>query len=180
MSHGPSAAFRTYEPGDREIGKESGVERGALLDTMRSMRADLERVVMLHRDEPDREIGGGWTLHDAVAHLALWDRMAIRRIAGTPLPEGEEVASREPWDLDAFNDEMRSRIADRPMADVLAEFEASYRTVVAAVEAADDESCRPGGAVWTAIDDDGAGHYPQHVAIRDLLMEQQRARTGDS
>ncbi len=155
--------------------------RDTLLVNMRSMRSELEEFVARHREEPDRMIGGGWTLHDGVAHLALWDRMAVRKIAGTPLPEGEEVASREPWDLDAFNDEMRSRMSDRPMAAVLAEFDEAYRAVITAVESADDESCRPGGSVWTTIDDDSAGHYPQHVPIRDLLMEQQRrGRSGDS
>lgn len=149
------------------------MERDTLLDTMRSMRAELERFVAIHADEPNAVIGGGWTLHDAVAHVALWDRMAVRKISGTPLPEGEEVASRKPWDLDAFNDEMRERMRFRPMPEVMTEFDAAWRAVAEAVGTADDADCRPGGRVWTAVDDDSAGHYPRHFPIRDLLLERQ-------
>lgn len=146
--------------------------RDDLLTTMGAIRAELERFVAGRLDDPDQQIGGGWSLHDIVAHLALWDRMAVRRINGTPLPEGDEVASRQPWDLDAFNDELRSRMASRPMPEVMAEFDAAWQAVWTAVADADDESCQPGGLVWTTIDDDSAGHYPQHIPIRDLLAEQ--------
>ena len=155
-------------------GEVDRMERDALVATMRSMRAEVEQFVAERLAEPDAEIGGGWTLHDVVAHLALWDRMAVRGIARIPLPEGEEVASREPWDLDAFNDEMRARFRDRPMPAVMAEFEASFRAVVNAVQAADDESCAPGGTTWTVVDDDSAGHYPVHVPVRDLMAERSR------
>ena len=155
------------------------MERDTLLSTMRSMRAELERFVAVHAADPSAVVGGGWTLHDAVAHVALWDRMAVRKIAGTPLPEGEAVASREPWDLDGFNDEMRERVRSRPMPEILAEFEAAWRAVIQAVEAADGDDCRPGGRVWTAIDDDSAGHYPQHFPIRDLLLERQRVASDE-
>ncbi len=139
---------------------------------MGAMRAELERFVAERLDDADQQIGGGWTLHDVVAHLALWDRMAVRRITGTPLPEGEEVASREPWDLDAFNDELRSRMASRPMPEVMTEFDAAWLAFRTAVSGADDEACQPGGVLWTIVDDDSAGHDPQHVPIRDLLAEQ--------
>ncbi len=146
--------------------------RGTLLTTMDAMRSDLERFVANHLDDADQQIGDGWSLHDVVAHLALWDRMAVRRIVGTPLPEGDEVASREPWDLDAFNEEMRLGRATRPMSEVAAEFDAAWQAVRSAVLTADDDACKPGGTVWTTIDDDSAGHYPQHIPIRDLLAKQ--------
>jgi hypothetical protein len=146
-----------------------------LLATMQSVRAEIEAFVREHQHEPDAEIGGGWTLHDAVAHVALWDRMAARKLAGTPLPEGDEVAEREPWDLDAFNDEMRARWRDRPMAAVLAEFAAAYPPVVAAVEAAREEDCAPGAEVWRVIDEDNAGHYPHHFPVGDPLLAEQTA-----
>lgn len=149
--------------------------RDDLLTTMDAMRAELERFVAERLGDADQQIGGGWTLHDIVAHLALWDRMAVRRITGAPLPEGDEVTSRRPWDLDAFNDEMRSRMAKRPMPEVMAEFDAAWRAVRAAAADAADGACRPGGTVWTIVDDDSAGHYPRHVPIRDLLAKRSGA-----
>ena len=149
-----------------------------LLATMRAVRAEVEDFVHDRRRQPDAEIGGGWTLHDAVAHVAIWDRMAARKLAGLPLPEGDEVAEREPWDLDAFNGEMRARWRDRPLDEVLAEFAASYPPVVAAVEAAREEDCAPGGAVWRVIDEDNAGHYPHHFPVGDPLLAEQGA-AGD-
>lgn len=146
--------------------------REMLLAVMDAMRSDLERFLTDHREDSEQQIGGGWSLHDVVAHLALWDRMAVRRIVGTPLPEGDEVASREPWDLDAFNDEMRLRMATRPMSEVAAEFDAAWQAVRLAVATADDDACRRGGRVWTIVNDDSAGHYPRHIPIRDRLAEQ--------
>jgi hypothetical protein len=156
------------------------MQRDELLALMRSMRAELEGFVAMHAVEPGAVIGGGWTLHDAVAHVALWDRMAVRKITGEPLPEGEDVASREPWNLDAFNDEMRARMTSRPMSDVLTEFDAAWLAIVRAVEGANEADCRPGERVWEAVDDDSVGHYPRHFPIRDLLREQQRPSSGDS
>ena len=150
-------------------------DKEQLLDTMRTVRAEVEAFVYARQDRPDEEIGGGWTLHDAVAHVALWDRMATRKLAGTPLPEGEEVARREPWSLDAFNDTLRARMRDRPMAAVLGEFAAAYEAVTAAVANAREEDCALRAAVWTVIDEDSAGHYPHHFPVRDILAEQSAA-----
>ena len=90
-------------------------QKAALLATMAKVRAEVEVFIAAHSATPEAEIGGGWTLHDAVAHVALWDRMAVRKLVGTPLPDGEEVAARTPWDLDTFNDTMRARWRDRPI-----------------------------------------------------------------
>ena len=146
-----------------------------LLATMHAIRAEVEAFVRDRQGQPDAEIGGGWSLHDAVAHVALWDRMAARKIAGTPLPYGQDAAARKPWNLDAFNDELRARWRDRPLDEGLAEFAAAYPPVVAAVEGARDADCAPGGAVWRTIDEDNAGHYPHHFPVSDSLLAEQQA-----
>lgn len=156
----------------------SVTHKARLLANMRAVRAEVEAFVRDHQHQPDAEIGGGWTLHDALAHVALWDRMAARKIGGVPLPYGQDVAEREPWNLDAFNDELRARWRDRSMDEVLAEFAASYPAVVAAVAAADDADCAPGGKVWRTIDEDNAGHYPHHFPVADPLLAEQQAVDG--
>ena len=138
-----------------------------LLGAIRSTRAEVDDFVRAHQGEPDAEIGGGWTLHDALAHIALWDRMAARKLTGAPLPEGEELAAAEDWDLDTFNDEMRARWRDRPMGEVMGEYIAAYLAVDTAMEQASDDDCAPGTRLWRAIADDNAGHYPAHFPVRD-------------
>jgi hypothetical protein len=54
---------------------------------------------------------------------------------------------------------------------VLAEFEAAHRALVAAVQASSDEDCSPGGRVWRAIDEDGAGHYAAHFPVSTPLAQ---------
>ncbi len=146
-------------------------QKAALLEVMAAAWAELERAVAAAGDRFDVPGDDGWRPQDSVAHIAVWERMAARKIAGTPLPEGEEIAAREPWDLDAFNDAMVARWRPRSADEVLAEVAAAHGTLVAAVGAADEETCAPGGATWTTIDDDGAGHYAVHFPIRDAMAE---------
>lgn len=148
------------------------MNQAALTATMRSMRTELDAFVAARADQTDQEIGGVWTLHDLVAHLALRDRMAVRKIDGTPLPEGEAVARRDPRDSDAVNDEMRARFIDRPMADPITESAAAFDAARAAAGAAPNADCATGARVWEVIDDDSVGHYAVHVPIRDLMAEQ--------
>lgn len=142
-----------------------------LLTAMRTVRAELDGFVREHQDDPDAEIGGGWSLHDAIAHVALWDWMAVRKLTGAPLPDGEELAAAEDWDLDTFNDAMRARWRDRAMGDVLGEYVAAYLAVDSAVEDAEDEDCAPGGRLWRVIAEDSAGHYPAHFPVQNLFVE---------
>src|SRR5215212_4575392 len=83
-----------------------------LLAVMRESRAELEQAVAAYQGRLDTAIDGGWTVRDALAHIAVWERMAARKIAGTPLPFGEEIAARKPWKLNTFNDAMRDAMAE--------------------------------------------------------------------
>lgn len=145
--------------------------REDLLAAMAQGWEELEPAVAAVRDTFDAPNPDGWRPQDAAAHIATWERMAARKIAGTPLPEGEEIAARTPWNLDAFNDAMVALWRPRSAAEVLAELTAAHRALVAAVESADDASCARGGTTWTTIDDDGAGHYILHFPIADAMAE---------
>ena len=147
-------------------------DKDRLLDTMRAARADLEAVVRSYEGRLDAELGDGWRVRDALAHLAVWERVAVRKIAGTPLPNGEELAAREPWDLDAFNEAMRERWRTRTADEVLAEFAAAHRTLVATIEGAGEADCAPDGIAWRAVAEDGAGHYPAHFPVANPLAAQ--------
>lgn len=145
--------------------------RDDLLAVMAQSWNDLTGAVAAVQATFDQPGDGGWRPQDSVAHIAVWERMAARKIAGTPLPEGEEIAAARPWNLDRFNDAMVERWRGRSAEEVLAELAAAHVALVAAVEGADDESCDQGGSTWTTIDDDGAGHYVLHFPIPDRMAE---------
>jgi len=149
-----------------------------LLAAMRETRANLERAVEAHGGRLDAELGDGWTVRDAVAHIALWERMAMRKLAGTPLRFGEEIATREPWNLDAFNEAMRELFRTLSDDRIMTEFAAAHRALLAAVEAAADDDCAPKGRVWQVVDEDGAGHYHYHFPVLDVMAERWPVETG--
>ncbi len=66
-----------------------------LLAVMQAVRAEVEAFVRAHQHEPDAQIGGGWSLHDAIARTA--DKVATReslRRAVVVFTDGQDTASR--------------------------------------------------------------------------------------
>jgi hypothetical protein len=141
-----------------------------LLDTVRAARAQVDEIVAGYAGDLDRPFDDGeWTRKDALAHIAVWERIAARKIAGLPLNDGDDVLDGQPWDLDAFNDAMAARWRERSSAEVQAEFSAAHAAVISALEAADENACAPGGSAWQAVDEDSAGHYSRHFPITVAL-----------
>lgn len=140
-----------------------------LLAMMAAVRAELEAIVLAEDADLQADAGGDWRVIDLVAHIALWERMAARKLGGVPMPYGADAADRKPWNLNIFNETMRERMRSWTTADVLAEFEAAHQALVAVVQDADEEDCAPGGRVWRAIDEDGAGHYAAHFPVSTPL-----------
>lgn len=148
-----------------------------LLAHMRAERGKLEALVDSLAGRLHEDVGDGWRVRDVLAHLALWERVATRKITGAALPDGEDLVTREPWDLDTFNETMRARWRSRSHTEVLDEFSAAHQALLAAVERADEPACAPSGSAYQAIEVDGAGHYQHHLpALRALLDRQDATR----
>jgi hypothetical protein len=145
--------------------------KDTLVAVMREARMLLDAAVAEAMPRLATPVAGGWSVRDELAHLALWERIAARKIAGEPLPDGEDLIEREPWDIDAFNDAMTERWRLRSNEDVLAEFAAAHDALLSAVRQAADKDCAPGGEVWQAIAADGAGHYDGHFAVPNLMEQ---------
>ena len=144
--------------------------RRQLLERMDAGWQELETVVSRLEGRMDAEVGDGWRVVDLLAHIALWERVARWKLTGDAVPGAEDLAAMEPFDLDRFNQTMRDRWRDRGSDAVLTELHAAHAALVAAVEAADDESCAPGGTTWTVIAEDGAGHYGDHLeTLRSVI-----------
>jgi hypothetical protein len=153
--------------------------KDTLLDVMREARAHLDAAVAEAMPRLEDAVDGGWRVRDELAHLALWERIAARRIAGAPLPDGEDLIELEPWDIDAFNDAMQERWSLRSREDVLREFAAAHEALVAAVQQADDAECAVDGKAWLAIAADGAGHYDGHFPVPNLMEQRYPSRSKD-
>jgi hypothetical protein len=138
--------------------------REGLLAQMSAARQELESIVDALLGREDLDLGDGWCVRDLLAHIALWERVATWKLVGTPVPNAEGLVDQEPWNLDAFNEGMRERWRLRPLSDVRAEFDQAHEALIAAVTSAPDADCADGGRAWTVVDEDGAGHYGQHLA----------------
>lgn len=142
-----------------------------LLAMMAQVRAELEAIVLAKDADLQADAGDGWRVIDLVAHVALWERMAARKLGGVPLPYGADAADGKPWNLNTFNETLRERMRSWTTTDVLAEFEAAYQSLVAVVRDASEEDCAPGGRVWRTIEEDGAGHYAAHFPVSTPLAQ---------
>lgn len=113
-----------------------------------------------------------WTLKDVLGHVTMWRRVAVQFIDeyqrdGAPAPLGLEDAAA----IDAYNQRGAALRRDDALARVRAEFDASLRDLVAAVEKLSDaELTKPLPTPWDAgvtleylIAINSYGHEPEHV-----------------
>ena len=138
--------------------------RDELLAQMSMARGKLESVVEALHGREDVDLGDGWRVRDILAHIALWERVSAWFLVGAEVPNAEGLVGMDPWDLDAFNESMRERWHNRPLADVGDEFAAAHQALVAVVGDSSEEDCAPGGKVWVRNDECGTGHYREHIA----------------
>jgi len=92
---------------------------------------------------------GAWTFKDLAAHLVGWREVLIARLEAGP---GQEPPTPWPAELtedDQVNDWIYARNRDRPWRDVLADAEASYARIAAAIVALpEEEVTMPGRFSW--------------------------------
>lgn len=141
-----------------------------LLTVMEHARDNLERAIAPYRDNLNADLGDGWTVREAIAHIALWERVSARNVTGQEIPYGTELIP-QPWNLDAFNEALRGLMRGWSDQQILDEFASSYLALRDIVANAPDEDCTPKGRVWQTIDIDSAGHYHFHFPIVDEMAK---------
>jgi len=116
---------------------------------------------------------GAWTFKDVASHLTVWRRRTIDRLdaAGRrepmpALPWPEELGEDEDDPINAW---IHERTKDRPLAEALADADASYDDLRAAINALTDEDLvDPDRFPWlsgTALEEaDFSGHLVTHEA----------------
>jgi hypothetical protein len=125
---------------DEALGKDD------LLGNLEGERANW-RTVLASLDESQMIIPGahgGWSVKDLLVHIAIWDRRGtswIKTAAAGKMPEmpGPGLS----WqDLDRLNQKTYLENRDKPLAEVMEEFNASHRELVEQVEALSDQAAR--------------------------------------
>lgn len=108
-------------------------------------------------------VNGEWSVKDVLAHVTWWEQHLLRRLRTGH--DDLDVAGADPATAtDRTNAEVFAANRDRPLAGVRADFEASYREVLATIEAMPDDELAP-DEVYEAIGWDTFRHYPAHTAM---------------
>ncbi len=116
-------------------------------------------------------VNGEWSVKDMLAHITWWERHLLRRlrtgaddlyVPDMPVADVRAVT-------DKANAETFAANRARSVADVLADYSASYAEVLATLEAMPEQEFADADII-EAIGIDTFGHYPEHVeALRSWL-----------
>ena len=138
--------------------------RAALLEAVRGLREEIERVVAAVGEERMEQPGsfGAWTFKDVIAHLTGWRQVTAARLeAGL---RAEEPVF--PWpprldeahDVEAINRWFYETNRDRPLATVLDDSRATFERVERAIAAmSEDALLKPGQFPWVYWTEDALG-----------------------
>jgi hypothetical protein len=138
--------------------------RAALLETVRGLREELDRVVAASGAERIEQPGsfGEWTFKDVITHLTGWRQVTAARLeAGLHCTEPTfpwPAHLSEEHDVDAINRWFYERSRDKPLAEVLHESRDSFERVERALaEMPEDDLLMPGRFSWVHWTDEGLG-----------------------
>jgi hypothetical protein len=145
--------------------------KAEILEQMRATHQPLEAVLaqldtgrML---EPG--VNGEWSVKDMLAHITWWEQHLLRRLRSGRddlYPEGVDARSA----TDRANADVFAANRDRPLAEVRADFDASYREVLAVIEAMADDALASDD-IYEAISWDTFRHYPEHTTMLTAWLE---------
>jgi hypothetical protein len=134
--------------------------RAGLIDALRAARA-VERDILAALDPIDRDApaaNGGWSPKDIQAHLSAWRRHQATRLA--KLRAGETETEIPATETDATNAVLHAERADWTWAQVLADADEASDSLIAEIDAADDETISDDRVVGTTL-----GNGPEHDLV---------------
>ncbi len=161
---------------------ETPLSKSEMLDQIASTRTHLESLIAALSEAQMTTPGvqEEWSIKDMLAHIAAWERLTIERLgsafSGTPLGRKLIQSNR---DIDEMNAQVYEANRDRPLSEVLAEFEAAHRDILALVTSLDEaEYSGPipaewarGRPVWGMIGGNTCWHYPEHSAAIEQWLK---------
>jgi hypothetical protein len=140
--------------GDKQkVLQEAADSYGELREAVASLDEAQTRVVWL----------GTWGVKEILIHISAWDREIAPAFAR--IDRGEPAYPAGTYDdFDAWNARFVEAGKHAQGAEILADLEASHRSLVAAAGALGDEHFATGSAARELLDATGAQHYREHAA----------------
>lgn len=142
-----------------------------ILEQIRTSRQQF--VDVLARVEPARMtepgVNGEWSVKDVLAHIAWWEQHLLRRLrAGHDDLFVEGVNGREA--TDRANADVYAANRERSLADVRAEYDTSYRELLATIESMPADELAS-DEMYNVIGSDTFKHYPEHTAMLNTWLD---------
>ncbi len=150
------------------------IAKAALLDNVQTGYSQFETLLAPLSEEQmtTPTINGTWSIKDNIAHLTAWQGYLLDQLQGV-------IVGKEPPEFmpglsteDEINERVYQENKDRPLAEVLATFRASYQQVLATIQAMSEETLNApfpwsntGNPVWPLIAGNTYGHYQEHGDI---------------
>ncbi|HET7009920.1 MAG TPA: DinB family protein [Anaerolineales bacterium] len=115
---------------------------------------------------------GAWSVRDVLQHVSMWEAELVKLLSHV---EQGRKPSGERWsgsiDLDTLNAKWHAETKDRPLEDVLADFQAVRRQMLRRMEALSDDDVtkvKPlkwlrGRPLWQWISEDTSEHDREHA-----------------
>lgn len=146
--------------------------KAELLDAIRAGRKQLEAALAQLNESQMTQPGveSNWSVKDVLAHIVAWEQRMVLWV-GQAL-RGEVPAIPATWDeVHRLNEQSYWENRDRPLSEVLAEFQRSYPEALAVVEAAPEEDLmnperfgwREGVPLARVVAANTWWHYAEHI-----------------
>jgi hypothetical protein len=151
---------------------DESMTKEKLLDLIQTEHTNLEEELGALNEQQITLPGvlGEWSVKDILSHITYWEQRMLNRFAtgqGLHPPPGMTVDKF----IDYLNHQNYVAHRERPLADVLADFQKSYLQVLEHVARLSDDDLTnpnryawwPGEPVWHYIRGDTYGHYREHT-----------------
>ena len=166
------------------------MDKAMLLERMRKGFDELDALLVSFTPEQmtTEGVNGEWAVKDVLVHLTAWEQRTLERLQGAT--NNEEPAFSGVFDdekMDQLNERFFRENRERALADVLADYHATYQRMVTAVQDADDTDLFQVGrfrwlgengniALWQLVAGNTYEHIEEHIgSIRDWLETTKQA-----
>jgi hypothetical protein len=117
-------------------------------------------------------VTGTWSVKDLLAHITVWEQRMVGWVAESLRDRvPQQLPSGMTWDdLDQWNEQTYRESRDKPLDQVLTEFDRSYSQALEAVKAAPETELidpdrfpwREGKPLWHMVAANTCWHYKEH------------------
>ncbi len=162
---------------------EEQIDKTTLLDKIRTEYAVFERLLapLDEKQMTTAGINGEWSIKDVLAHITAWQQRLFDLLqAAIHGKEPAISASLNDEKIDRLNEQFYEKNKSRSLAQVLADFQATYLQVIEMVQTMTNEDLTDptrfawmnGRPIWSLVAGDTYEHYQEHAGpIQEWLAK---------